>query len=251
MPPAPSCTRVLDLRGPLDAELPQRPDALPEIARIGSWLGYLPIARKADAVRMNDPPKTLAVGAPAQIGMRIDGARNRLPKEVRRTKGRQAAQHAQQVDDGRVLDRVHVFPPMAAACPGRVVLGGESARRAGHACAALGFAVGKGRLAFRRCGRRAGARGCGGGLRRARGTARRRRDPRNPGFGPWPNARVVRSGRSAGDAGRSPASSRPRARTRPRRTSSSAPAASTEVTSTCSHESWRALPTGFDCTPSS
>src|SRR5580693_8603564 len=45
---------------------------------------------------MNNPPETLVIGAPAQIGPRIDGSCDRLPKKVGRTKRGRPSQHARQ-----------------------------------------------------------------------------------------------------------------------------------------------------------
>src|SRR6266446_10255519 len=54
-----------------------------EIAGIRGLFEDLPQPCQANAVWMNDSPKALTIGAPSQIGSRVDRSRNRLTEEMR------------------------------------------------------------------------------------------------------------------------------------------------------------------------
>ena len=58
---------------------------LSKIARISGWLRNFPQTGEAYPIRMDNPPETLVIDTPAQIGMGIDSSGDCLAKEVRPT----------------------------------------------------------------------------------------------------------------------------------------------------------------------
>src|SRR5215813_1534948 len=73
-----------------------------EISGIGSLFGDFPRTSQAYAVWMNDPPEAFAIGAPPQIGPRVDSPCDCLGKKVWRAEWQNPAQHARYVD---IVDR--------------------------------------------------------------------------------------------------------------------------------------------------
>src|ERR1700730_14575193 len=76
----------------------ERPAVPPEITGIRGLFEDLPQPCQANAVRMNDPAEALTIGAPSQIGTRIDSARNRLTKKVGQPGWQSPPQRGRQAD---------------------------------------------------------------------------------------------------------------------------------------------------------
>src|SRR5438552_15374358 len=76
----------------------ERLAALGKVAGVRIWLGDFPATGEADAVRMEQSAEATPIGAPAQIGVRVDRARDRRTEVVVAAERQQSAEHALQSD---------------------------------------------------------------------------------------------------------------------------------------------------------